>query len=292
MALESTTTEPKVEDFTPLSSHQEATPSAFFDAKPVLHHHSPYAALSLSIADLISQPALKTFDTQGARSLETYQETTGNSEAELAESSGTSTITGLDIWVTSRQLTLFAPQIPYGVHIPYQSIVVHATEGDQVLLGLNLSNENTPDEEMSFVQLRLIPQTSKAHPANHITDPEERSRVDGESDLSLFNAISACQELNPDAPEEGEEGFDETAPGATGWITSENMADFMDETGEFKMPEGVTVIGGEEDAEGANGTNDTHGANGLGEGAGRVRSADEVDGEGGAEDGAKWQRTG
>lgn len=280
MALEMTTTEPKLEDFTPLSEHQEQTPTAFFGAKPVLHLHSPNASLSLSVADLISQPALKPL---GDHTLEAAAQ---QGIDPTSSSDASACISGFDIWVTSAQLTLFAPQIPHGAHIPYQSIVVHAAEGDEVLLGLNLSDKDTPDEDVQFVQLRLTPRSSKKHPANHITDPEERERIDGEPDLALFNAISACQELNPDPPEEGDEdgggGFDETAPGATGWITSENMADFMDENGEFKMPEGATVIGDD----GANGVN------GLGEGAGRTRSAAEVDGEDEADDAGKWQRTG
>ena len=79
-------------------------------------------------------------------------------------------------------------------------------------------------------------------------------------------------------------GFDETAPGATGWITSENMADFMDEDGNLRMPEGATVIGGEdEDEEVA----------ALGAGAGRRRGVDEVDaGDGAVEEDGKGRRTG
>ena len=63
---------------------------------------------------------------------------------------------------------------------------------------------------------------------------------------ALFKAISDCQELNPDPPEDGDE-VDETAPGATGWITSENMQDFLDENGELRVPEGVPVIGEEQE---------------------------------------------
>lgn len=103
-------------------------------------------------------------------------------------------------------------------------------------------------------------------------------------------AIGDCQELNPDPAEDdseeegyGEPAFDETAPGATGWITSENIHEYTDENGNFKMPEGVTVIGGE-DEEDDNAQ--------LGEGAGRVRRADEVDADEGAGEEAKWQKTG
>jgi len=50
------------------------------------------------------------------------------------------------------------------------------------------------------------------------------------------------------------------------------------------MPEGVTVFGDEDEGEA--------GAEGLGEGAGRVRRADEVDAEEGADGESKWQKTG
>jgi nucleotide-sensitive chloride channel 1A len=104
-------------------------------------------------------------------------------------------------------------------------------------------------------------------------------------------AIGDCQELNPDPAEDdseddegqgfGGQGFDETAPGATGWITSENLHEYTDADGNFKMPEGVTVFGDEGDD-----------VQVLGEGAGRVRRADEVDADEGADGEAKWQRTG
>jgi nucleotide-sensitive chloride channel 1A len=91
--------------------------------------------------------------------------------------------------------------------------------------------------------------------------------------------------------------FDETAPGATGWITSENMADFMDEDGNFRMPTGATVIGGDDEAGTYDDADGDVGGN-VG-GAGSVRRRDEagLDGEGGAAgagsgDGeSKWQRT-
>lgn len=47
MPLELVTEAPKKEDFTPLSEHQSQTPSTFFGARPVLHHHSPEAKLTV-----------------------------------------------------------------------------------------------------------------------------------------------------------------------------------------------------------------------------------------------------
>lgn len=102
-------------------------------------------------------------------------------------------------------------------------------------------------------------------------------------------AIGDCQELNPDPAadddsEEDGDGFDETAPGATGWITSENLHEFTDAEGNFKMPEGIKVFGDEGE--------DEDGGGELGEGAGRVRRAEEIDGEEGVDGETKWQKTG
>jgi chloride channel, nucleotide-sensitive, 1A len=184
-------------------------------------------------------------------------------------------------------LILYSPAKSSGVRIPYPTITVHAQEGNAIFLGLNLSDANTADEDLVFIQLRIIltqislhtedsKATAEAHGPNGHAAPSPSQ--------ALFKAISDCQELNPDPPEEGEEEIeDETAPGATGWITSENMADFLDENGELKMPEGITVIGAEDDAHAEAGA--------LGAGAGRTRTAAEVE-DGDAEDETKWQRTG
>lgn len=183
-------------------------------------------------------------------------------------------------------LNLFSPSKAIGVQIPYPTITIHAQEGNAVLLGLNLSDSNTPDEDLVFIQLRIIPTSAEtyAEPSNGDAPSQPNGHADHSSEPSraLFKAISDCQELNPDPPEEGDE-IDETAPGATGWITSENMQDFMDENGELRIPEGTTVLDDEQEG----GAEDR----GLGEGAGRTRTAAEMDAEDGAEEETKWQRT-
>lgn len=180
-----------------------------------------------------------------------------------------------------------------GVQIPYPTITIHALDGDAVLLQLTLSDQNTADEDLESLQMRIMPsasgidiqadtltseQNGEAHTNGNGTTPKPQQL--------LYDAISACQELNPDPDPDNDEGggFDEMAPGATGWITSENMADFMDENGNLRMPEGATMVGGEEEVDGE--------VDVLGQGAGRRRGADEVDADDGAEDEAKWQRTG
>lgn len=92
----------------------------------------------------------------------------------------------------------------------------------------------------------------------------------------VFNAISACSELNPDPDMDEEEPSFGTGGG---WITAENMDQYLDAEGQF--------VGGQT----------------LGTGAGTVRAREEVEderfeddeeyeeGEGGEGDATKWRRT-
>jgi chloride channel, nucleotide-sensitive, 1A len=272
MALEKITTSPVINDFTPLSEHQEQTPASFFGgSKPVLHLHSPGAKIKITKDDLDTQSTIA--DLQAGTS-------------ELGED-GQISIENVDVWVSSTDLTLFSSAKSTGIQIPYQTITVHAQEGSAVYLGLNLSDNNTPDEDLVFIQLRIIPTSITSTQEPEVEAADAPRQPNGHSTeppaQSLFKAISDCQELNPDPPEEGDEEFDETAPGATGWITSENMGDFLDENGELRIPQGATVIGAEDEEDQGES---------LGEGAGRTRTAAEVDGEDGVEDETKWQRTG
>ena len=191
----------------------------------------------------------------------------------------------------ARNVILFAGSQSAGVTIAYPTIGVTAQDRSDVLLELNFSHANTADEDVEFMQLRIIPGTVQAHESATSAHAAGSTHVNGTANgadsaaKALFRAISDCQELNPDPPGMNDEGDgDETAPGATGWMTSENMADFMDENGEFRMPASMTMVDG--GADGAAGGS-------LGAGAGRVRTADElVDGEDGEDEESKWQRTG
>ncbi|KAK5113459.1 hypothetical protein LTR85_010887 [Meristemomyces frigidus] len=284
MAYEILRDAPKAADFTPLTEHLEQTPQTFFGAaKPVLHLHCPRAKVSILRADLASQPDFAALQPESSV-------TNGGGDAAPVE------IGDIDVWITSKHLTLFSYAKSHGIQIFYPTITIQAQEGNAVLLELNLSDSNTADEDLEFLQLRIIPDAIS--PTSHnAMSAHTNGQANGDSSASpvkaLYDAISACQELNPDPNPEGDEeeggvgGFDETAPGATGWITSENMADFMDENGNFRMPEGATVIDGGAEDDGEEGE-----ADGLGAGAGRTRSAGEMDGGDGAEDDGKWQRTG
>ncbi|KXS99048.1 hypothetical protein AC578_6940 [Pseudocercospora eumusae] len=267
---------PKLQDFTALSEHQEQTPGSFFGGKPVLHLHAPAATVKVPVQQYEAQADLR--------------QLVGSTAP--VPSDGNLNIEGVDVWVTSRHLLLYTPAASSGLQVSYQAITITAQDGADVLLELNLSHADTADEDIQYVQLRLFA-TRIEHHATTTAETETQSGANGttshnDTATALWKAISDCQELNPDPVANGEEGedgemeFDETAPGATGWITSENMADFMDENGNFRMPAGMAVIGGEEEQQEP-----------LGEGAGRSRTAAELDAEEGADgDDAKWQRTG
>lgn len=285
MSLETFDAAPLLDDFTPLSEYSSQTPGSFFGGKAVLHLHAPNSTIKISNDQFSAQSD--------------FQRLFGGS-APAASSDGDLHLSDVDVWVTSRHVLLFAPAHSFGLQVSYPTITVTAQDGQDVLLELNLSDADTADEDIQFVQIRIaagdVQHHAAANPAQADGGALNGTTSHNDASTALFKAISDCQELNPDPPQPGEEGedgeggFDETAPGATGWITSENMGDFMDENGNFRIPEGMTVIGGggeEEEEQGAP-------AEPLGEGAGRTRTLAELDTEDGAaeEDESKWQRTG
>jgi nucleotide-sensitive chloride channel 1A len=220
-------------------------------------------------------------------------------------------------------MTFYAPNQSTGIIVTYPSITVTAQDGAEVLLELTLSPPDVADEDIEVLQLRILPSSiefpeNHDHATNGTTEQEPNgatsaTTINGSSSSStnppsaaLFHALSNCQELNPDPRLPGDEdeddedgegmgGFDETAPGATGWITSENLADFMDAEGNFRMPGGVTMIGGGEgefadaDEKDAGDAGDAARVS-DGAAAGSVRRREEA-GEGGDGGESKWQRT-
>jgi nucleotide-sensitive chloride channel 1A len=178
---------------------------------------------------------------------------------------------------TFRNFILFSKGAA-GISIPYPAIALHAkgarpypapeTLVDVVYLQLNLHDPDTinSDDEIQTVDITIVP--SEVTYPSHATANGTEGPV-GSASL-LFEALSACANLHPDPISPG--GSDQevdTAPGAGGWITSENMADFMDADGNFT---------------------------GLGPGAGTVRLRDDEDTEevNGNEDhdDTKWRKTG
>jgi nucleotide-sensitive chloride channel 1A len=160
-----------------------------------------------------------------------------------------------------RFFTLWSSTASQGVQIPYRTISLHARQQNALYMQLCLSDiSQTADDDLETVELLLTPEPlADSSP----TDAAEK----------LFIAVSECADLHPDPDEDDQEQEQEPEPGTGGWITSENLQDFMDENGEFRMPEGAS----------------------LGAGAGTVRTADqfedaEQDDEADGEE-SKWRRT-
>lgn len=209
-----------------------------------------------------------------------------------------------------RNLTIFNTKTSTGLQIPYPSIALHAmqhkaepnpdgtADGDAskapcVLLQLDLSDGGEDDETFDTIQLTLIPPPS----STDISFPAQGGSATRPEQEKLFDAITACQNLHPDPEDEDDDddedysdrivfesaidgsgegidglpgvfrgtatgGLPPPMPGSTtGWITAENVGEFFDADGNW-------IGGGDEAGE----------AEELGEGAGRVRDRDELDG--------------
>jgi nucleotide-sensitive chloride channel 1A len=136
-----------------------------------------------------------------------------------------------------RNLTLFqTTPTSTGVEIPY--------------MNLSLNDPETVNEEEDIQTLELT-----ILPPSYATNPDTACIKE------IFNAMNTCADLHPDGDasgdEDGEDILDDTAPGASGWITAENMDEYMDENGNFTG----MVIGNDE----------------LGPGAGTVRTREDTD---------------
>jgi nucleotide-sensitive chloride channel 1A len=156
----------------------------------------------------------------------------------------------------SRNLILFSTTRAKGVSIDYPEIALHALGDHQssllgpspltaVLLQINLHDEETSNsmDDIRTLDLTLVPSSAPDQETNQAK--------------TIFEALSACADLHPD-PASPNSGEDEDAePGAGGWITSENMADFVDENGNFigNLGAGAGVVH-PRDEDVANGTDD------------------------------------
>ncbi|MCJ1359331.1 MAG: hypothetical protein MMC33_009332 [Icmadophila ericetorum] len=292
---------PTLTSFTPLSEHQSQTPASFYTGKPVLYHHCPNAKLLILERELRSSTALSKL---APGPLEPpVRAPNGTNAAAVGEEEGEEkeeremTIEGLEIWVTSENFLLYSLSQKLGLSIPYPSISLHAIQTLQIpdspiptptqglFLQISTSDgfdDHDPDDTLS---LTLIPSSSSSSTSTSsalaTVEPSaepEPSTATQTPIQELFTSLSACANLHPDPMSEDEdaEGLDpdtsmsyETAtgistnglpppiPGSGGWIMAENMGEFFDEEGNWRGG----AVGG------------------LGQGAGRIRTMDEVDGE-------------
>lgn len=187
---------------------------------------------------------------------------------------------------------MFSQEAEAGVSIPYPSISIHAvkqlgSEADEkrtqaVWMQLELSDGGDDDDDFNTVELTIIP-------ANSDDTPTAASQ--------LYEAVATCSNLHPD-PHDGDEMddeddrifFEEAAgheavdgfegvlqgstngglpppmPGSGGWITADNVHEHFDADGNYigKGAQGEREYASEEEE--------------LGEGAGRTRARDEING--------------
>jgi chloride channel, nucleotide-sensitive, 1A len=170
----------------------------------------------------------------------------------------------------------------------------------QLISPLPEAGAGDEDEEPDSISLTIIPQND-APPPPTTTDPESRTEdhTPQPPTVAMFTALSDCSNLHPDPIDDelaadlqsstlyqagmisagnGDGGLPPPVPGSGGWITAENMGEYFDEEGNW--------IGGDEEGE----------EEALGPGAGSVRprEGDEEEGvhENGANEEAKWRRTG
>ncbi|KAK4991173.1 hypothetical protein LTR66_006601 [Elasticomyces elasticus] len=302
---------PSADQFLPLSEHQAQTPGTFFGGKPVLHLHSPGAQLLIDKHSLESQPAFAALQRRGSENPAAGEHVNGDSvpvtngvhssEDDSKDNAEDVTIKGVDVWVTSEHLILFSPTTSSGVKISYPTISFHATATTKLILQLSLSDSNiTADEDLETLHLSIVPAPLDAAAAASAAaayapafDDAVFRDISSPSLRFLYEAISACADLHPDPAQSDGDGVDFDPPlelGAGGWITAENMHEFMDADGNLALPSGGP------DTEGGGAGSTDGGDGGLGAGAGSRRTAEEFENAAGpdedAEDETKWRRTG
>ncbi|KAG8628575.1 hypothetical protein KVT40_004448 [Elsinoe batatas] len=304
MALELFSSPPAKDQFQTLENFQASTPATFFDGKPVLHYHNPCCTLTISNSALADSP----FASLGPRP---SQPTTNGSHTngDHPSTSEETTIT-VETWITSRDFTLYSPSASSGLHIPYSLISLHAQQGEGLYMQLVLnSSPHTTDDELETLEVVLTPSPqapSDSDPAAESSTTNGHDQSVGSEAARLYTALSTCADLHPDPnPDDEAEGNaaglmamlqQATAEGGEvdlssgGWVTAENMHEFMDADGNVTFPsQGEGERGGEVEGLGPGaGTR-----RGAGEGEDRVEDGDDgaaEDGEGRGE--TKWRRTG
>lgn len=132
-------------------------------------------------------------------------------------------------------------------------------------ISLNDAETVNEDDDIHMLEITVLPPSYDTKPTDTCIS-------------EFFAALNTCADLHPDpdGSDDGEDIMDDTAPGASGWITADNIDEYLDENGNFK---GMVI--GEE----------------LGPGAGTVRTRDDGDEGSNGVNGAdgheeKYHRTG
>lgn len=156
------------------------------------------------------------------------------------------------------------------------------------------------DEPPDTISMTIIP-TASAPPASTAPTANEDDAIESEDKpeqtpaQAFFTALSDCSNLHPDPMDEDDEedgsrlvqaglaipgnsdgSLPPPMPGSGGWITAENMHEYIDADGNFIMDDDVEEEDNTEQ---------------LGPGAGTVRSLPDDEGKDDSTSDAKWQRT-
>ncbi|KAL2168739.1 hypothetical protein VTG60DRAFT_6910 [Thermothelomyces hinnuleus] len=204
-----------VSDYTPLSEHQEQTPDSFYDGKPVLYYHATGAKAWIPKAQ---RGKLPFFPADHSAEPTPPQGSALNGQVEETVEQK------VDLFVNSRNLSIFCPSAECGACIPYQQISIHAIKtlraSDQtaypsVYLQLELAEGGEGDDDFDTLELTLIPQP-RSPPSDGAPAAGDGTAAAGatkpEATL-LFEAISECSNLNPDPVQDGD-GEDADEDGA------------------------------------------------------------------------------
>jgi nucleotide-sensitive chloride channel 1A len=210
------------------------------------------------------------------------------------------------------KLFLYSNTALAGVSIPYPSISLHAIQslpepsvGEQQGVYMQLESSKEPsgaeDLEPESISVTVIP-TAAAPPAVATENDPAEDKPEQTPVQAMFTALSNCSNLHPDPADPEEEEYDggsrliqaglafpgaadgglpPAMPGSGGWITAENMHEFVDEDGNW--------IENENENDDAEETGEP-----LGPGAGSIRTREDgaAAGDNDAQvDETKWRRT-
>ncbi|KAK3370355.1 regulator of volume decrease after cellular swelling-domain-containing protein [Podospora didyma] len=207
---------PSLSEFKTLAEHLEQTPETFYGGKPVLYYHATGAKAWVPKSQRGNLP----FFPADLSSAPTEPESLALEKLTLDESPDENVEQKVDLYVSSKTLTIFCPATESGLSIPYPLVSIHAvktySQGEHkvptVYLQLELSDGGANDDDFDTVELTLIPSPSSSS-ADSTPIAADTTTTGGDSTLpreisALFNAISECSNLNPD-PEASDEEEEE-----------------------------------------------------------------------------------
>ncbi|KAI8633217.1 regulator of volume decrease after cellular swelling-domain-containing protein [Xylariaceae sp. FL1651] len=204
------------DDFQPLSEYQSQTPETFFEGKAVLYYHDENTKAWVSHEQY---EQLFFFSKPTADSNTSASPTPPESHALDNEGKHMREEKEVEVFVSSRKLTLFSRKSGTGIEIPYPAITLHAIKNFKHLekpddesskfVGVYMQlefSDSGPDDDESFepIELTLIPYKAVSNEDTATIDPLNSERTN-----ALFNQISVCSNLNPDPRNEEEDDEDE-----------------------------------------------------------------------------------